>query len=395
MSGQAFLHCIRKFGTVGVAMTTALLATACHKHQLPEASLLSVRAAPAEAIAVDSESRYSAVITPFAQVDLGFKSPGIVAGIRQVRGADGRVRNVGVGDQITKGADLAWVRAADYQPGVDQSEAQVDQAKAQIADATATYRTSQLNWDRSQSLFQSGSLIKPQYDQAKASFESAQAQISAANAMLASANSGLARTRLGLADTVVRAPFTGWVTARSVEIGSLASSGALAFSMVDSHLVKAAFAVPDVALGSVHLGNEYDVELDALPRPVRGIVTAISQQADAKTHVFTVELTLPNLGDNIRPGMISAIRLRSSGPQTLRVVIPLDAVVRPPSRLDGFAVYVLEERDGRVYARAKTITVGNTYGNSIEVLSGLARGERIVSVGASLLKGGQEVRVIR
>ena len=77
------------------------------------------------------------------------------------------------------------------------------------------------------------------------------------------------------------------------------------------------------------------------------------------------------------------------------VVVPLDAVVRPPSRAEGFAVYVLEERGGQAYAQARTISVGNTYGNTIEVLSGVARGERIVSVGASLLHNGQEVRVIR
>lgn len=376
--------------------TLALLTVACHRHQLPAASILSVRTAPVGGeIATDTEIKYSAVIAPLAQVDLGFKSPGVVAGIRQVRGADGRVRSIGSGDQVSKGADLARVRASEYQQGVDQAEAQVAQAKAQIVDAMASHDASQLNWERSQLLFQSGSMIKPQYDQAKAGFESAQARLSAADAALTNANAGLAHTQLGLADTVVRAPFTGWITARNVEIGTLASSGAVAFSMVDTHLVKASFAVPDVALGSVHLGSKYDVQLDALARPVRGTVTAISQQADAKTHVFTVELTLPNPGDLIRPGMISTIRIRSSEPTPPHVVVPLDAVVRPPFQTNGFAVYVLEQSGEKVYTRARTITVGQTYGNSIEVLSGVVRGERIVSVGASLLKNGQQVRVVR
>lgn len=193
----------------------------------------------------------------------------------------------------------------------------------------------------------------------------------------------------------MRAPFRGWITARNVEIGSLASSGAAAFSLIDTHLVKASFAIPDVALGSVHLGSQYNVQLDALARPARGTVTAISQQADAKTHVFTVELTLPNPSDMLRPGMIGVIRLGASEPNPLHVVVPLETIVRPSSQVNGFAVYVLEKRDGAVYARSRTITPGQTYGDSIEVLSGVQRGERIVSVGASLLTDGQMVRVIQ
>lgn len=395
MSRRDFIHCAKTLQGIVAASVLVLGVSACHRQVLPEPSLQSVRTTAVEAIAAESGNRYSAVITPFAQVDLGFKSPGIVAGIRQVRGADGQVRSVGAGDRVGKGADLAHVRTTDYQQGVSQAEAQLVQAKAQIADATASYEIAKQNWDRSQALFQSGSLIKPQYDAAKSAFDSAQAKVSAADAAFSGAGAGLTLTRLGLADTVIHAPFTGWITARNVDMGTLAGTGTVAFSMVDTHLVKASFAVPDRALASVRLGGQQEVQLDSLPHPVRGTITAISQQADAKTHVFTVEITVPNAEDAIRPGMICSLRLKSPDTGISHLVVPLSAVVRPLSTTDRFAVFVLETRDGKTFVRSNPIAVGDTYGDSVEVLSGgLVEGERIVSTGASLLQNTQQVRVL-
>ena len=388
-----YIKAAGKAAAVFVAMGSTLATMGCHQQQLPEPSLQSVRTAPVEEITAAAESKYSAVIIPSAEADLDFKSPGVVAGIRQVRGADNRLRDVGAGDFVFRGTELAHVRAADYQQGVDQAEAQTAQAKAQIADATASYENARLSWSRSQVLFESGSLIKPQYDQAKSAFDSAQARITEAKAGLASADAGLAHTKLGLTDTVLRAPFSGWITARNLEAGSLASASTVAFSMMDTHLVKASFAVPDVALMGVHLGSQHEVQLDALANPVQGTITAVSQQADAKTHVFTVELTIPNAKDLVRPGMICTIRLNSSV-SAPHLIVPLSAVVRPPSEPSRFAVYALEERDGKTYVRSVAVALGDTYGNSVEVLSGLSRSERIVSTGASFLQSGQQVRVV-
>jgi len=89
-----------------------------------------VRTAEVQTISTGSETRYSANIVPNAQVDLAFKSGGYVVSIRQVRGADGRMRNLDTGDWVTRGTVLAAVRQQDY---TDQRE----QARAQLAEAHA------------------------------------------------------------------------------------------------------------------------------------------------------------------------------------------------------------------------------------------------------------------
>jgi multidrug efflux pump subunit AcrA (membrane-fusion protein) len=69
-------------------------------------------------------------------------------------------------------------------------------------------------------------------------------------------------------------------------------------------------------------------------------------------------------------------------------------VVRDPANAGGFAVYRLEERGGKTYVSSKPVTLGDTFGNSIEITSGASAGERIVVLGAELLRSGQQVQAL-
>ena len=117
----------RKVFLVGAALFLA----SCSKQKQVEAVVQVVRAGEAEEIRPSPEERYSVSIEPFEKVDLAFKSGGIVAGILQVRGADGRMRNVQAGDKVARNAELAQVRPLDYQHALEQAEAQHAQAQAQ------------------------------------------------------------------------------------------------------------------------------------------------------------------------------------------------------------------------------------------------------------------------
>ena len=88
-------------------------------------------------VAPDVTERYSVTIQPLREVDLTFKSPGLVDHIDQVTGADGRPRNIQEGDRVTAGTELAAVRATDYEQKVAQAQAQVAQAQAQVTDLGA------------------------------------------------------------------------------------------------------------------------------------------------------------------------------------------------------------------------------------------------------------------
>jgi RND family efflux transporter MFP subunit len=370
-----------------------LFSVACQKTATPAPAIQSVAAATVDQIRPATPERYSATIYPVAQVDLAFKSAGLIEKIYQVKGADGRVRDVQAGDFVPEGTELAVVRKLDYEQRVQQAQQQTSVSEAQLAQAEVGMRQAQLDYDRAEKLYQSASLIKPDYDQAKTRLESAKAQVEGSKAGLETARNAVSQANLSLTDTTLRAPFSGWVTARNIEKGSLVGNVTVGFSLVDTSVVKALFAVPDTSLKSIRLGQQLSVELDALNHPVRGAVTSISPQADPKTHVFSVEVSIANANGEVRPGMVGGLTL-GAGSRGARLVVPLSAVVRSPSDPNGFAVFQLVNRSGKTYAVAQTIMPGTTFGNSIEVLNGVTAGERIVGLGGDLLRDGQEVKVL-
>jgi len=348
-------------------------------------------------MAADSQDadRYSATIAPIEQIDLSFKSAGVVERILAVRGADGRLRDLQVGDKVAKGTELAAVRALDYEQRVRQAQAHVSQAEAQLAQAQANLRLAGADYDRAKTLFESASLVKPQYDQAKSRAESADAAVAAAQAAVAAGTAVADQARLSLSDTVIAAPFTGWITARSVQKGSLVGSAAPGFTLIDSHLVRAVFAVPDVSLTRVRLGQPQTVLLEAVQRTLRGVVTSISPQADPKSRVFLVDVTIDNANEDIRPGMIGTLLFGEDRAAGRRLVVPLAAVVKSSGGPDRFAVFRIRDRGGKTVAETQEILIGQTYGNAIEVTSGLSAGDRIVAMGGSLVRNGQEVRLLQ
>jgi RND family efflux transporter MFP subunit len=317
---------------------------------------------------------------------------------------------------------LAQVRPLDYQHALEQAEAQHAQAQAQFAQAKAqwgqsqaelararaNFNTAQVEYVRTTNLFQSASLVKQQYDEAKGRYEADSAAVAAAEAGVKAAEDGVKaaengvakaaatvkEAKLSLRDATLNAPFAGWISARNVDRGSLVGSSTAGFSLQDTHLVKAVFGVPDTALSSIRLGQKQPVILDALQRTAPGLITSISPQADPQSRVFSIEVTLENSREQIRPGMIGSITVGGPRDSRPRLVVPLSAVVRAPADPNCFAVFRLTVRDGKSYASAQTIEIGQTFGNSIEVKRGLAAGERIISLGGALVRDGQEVSVI-
>ncbi len=155
---------------------------ACKKETIPDAAVQTVRAGTVDQITPEAAERYSATISPIETIDMAFKSAGLIDHVNQVRGGDGRTRDVQAGDLVNKGTELAVVRALDYEQRVQQAQAQVAQAEAQLAQAQANFREAEIEYTRAKTLFESASLIKPQYDHAKGRYESAQASVQGAQA---------------------------------------------------------------------------------------------------------------------------------------------------------------------------------------------------------------------
>ncbi len=353
----------------------------CGKPETPPRTATPVRTALVETIATTAPLRYSANIVPFTQVELGFKSGGVVANIRQVRGADRRVRNVQEGDWVVKGTLLASVRQDEYRE-------RVRQAQAALAQAQAAYEKATLDWQRAQALFAQQSLTKPDFDSAKAQFDGTAANVDQAKAQLQQAE-------IALGDCSIVAPLDAWVLQRRIEVGMVVNQMEPAFVLADTRAVKAVFGVPDLIVSRVKLGGLQPITVDAVLGSFEGRVTAISPAADPKSRVYSVEVTLPNARQVLRAGMIASLEFTTDGaPRTRQTAVQLEAVVRSPQAPNAFAVFVAEGEANQAVARVRTIEPGDAYGNRIVVLKGLQPGERVITTGATLVKDGDPVNII-
>jgi RND family efflux transporter MFP subunit len=353
--------------------------TGCRRDtQIPTKSPAPVRLAEVTLYASPEGLRYSASIVPFAQASLSFKSSGYVTNIQQVVGADGRRRDVGTGDYVVRGAVLAQIRQQDLKNQVEQAEAQVSQAMAQHVQAGQDY-------ERAKALYATQSLTRPDFDQAQAKFDSTLAAVNQTNAVLHQA-------QLALNDSDLKAPFSGYILTRNIELGNLASPAATAFTIADTSAVKVSFGVPDYALRHLRLGQEFTIRLQDDAKGYQGRVTSISPNADERNRVFTVEVTVSNHQGLLKPGMIASITL-SGVPQPAAASVPLSAIVPYPSQPGRFAVMVAQEHVGKWTASLREVQLGETHESSITV-AGVQPAEKVIAVGAQLVTDGETIEVI-
>ena len=353
--------------------------TGCHRGtEVPTKPPAPVHLAEVTLHASPEGLRYSASIVPFAQANLSFKSSGYVTSIQQVVGADGRRRDAGTGDLVTGGTVLAQIRHQDLKNQLEQAQAQVSQAMAQHVQAEQDY-------DRARALYATQSLTRPDFDQAQAKFDSTLAAVNQTNAALHQA-------QLALDDADLKAPFSGYILTRNIELGNLASPATTAFTIADTSAVKVSFGVPDYALRQLHLGQEFMIRLQDDPKGYQGRVTSMAPNADERNRVFTVEVTVSNHSGSLKPGMIASITL-SGVPQPPVPSVPLSAIVPYPSQPSRFAVMVAQQRSGKWTASLREVQLGATHDTSIGVV-GVKPGEKVVAVGAQLLTDGDPIEVI-
>jgi multidrug efflux system membrane fusion protein len=326
--------------------------------------------------------RFSATVTPDAQVPMSFRIPGYVVALKQVRGLDGSMRDLAEGDRVGRGAVLVRIRATEYQD-------KVQQASSQAAAAEAVAQKAQLDFDRATRLYASQSITKPDFDTARAQYDATQNQLRAARALTS-------ETEIALRDTSITAPFDADIVEKSVELGSFVGPGVPVFVLAKTDVVKLVIGVPDTAVRSIRLGQGVDVVVDAYAnRTFRARISRIASAADPATRNFEIEIAIPNRERVLKVGMIGSVQLVSSEGQRLQATmnVPLSAIVQ--AKDGGYGVFVMSGPKGGEFAQLRAVEIGPVVGTEITVLKGLSAGDEVITSGANLLKDGQRVEVIK
>jgi len=393
-------------GILSLAALSVLAGCGTRKQADPEP--VPVQAETIAMQQVEPNWSYSGEIRPDTEVQMAFKEPGYIAALYRVKGADGRTRDVQVGDEVPAGAVLARLRSSDYgaslstavgqqhamQGALEASQAELDRAKANQVKAD-------LAFDRAQALYAAKAITRPDYDSAveqhtaaTANVEAAVRQIEARRGQLDAALGQAASARISLGDTNLTAPMPGVIVEKNVERGSLAAAGTTAFTLDDTRVVKVNFGVPDSMLAHLKLGSALSVQLQVLQgRTLTGRITEIAASANRSSRVFNIEVTLPNRDRALKVGMIASIRIERGDAQTMPVV-PMTALMTAESGSTNYSVFTVKERDGKQFAELQNVRIGQTFGKSVVIEEGLTPGERIIVNRTNQLSNGSPIRLV-
>jgi RND family efflux transporter MFP subunit len=281
-------------------------------------------------------------------------------------------------DPVEAGQLLALVDPLLAQVAVEQGEAAVARTRSQLALA-------QSNLERRRRLFEQGVVSDAELDDAENAGR-------VASAALREARAALTQARDELAKKTIRAPFAGVLRSFSVEVGEYVQDGQRLGELLDVETVRVNVGLADREIVAVRPGGSVRVHVEAYPdRRFDGRVLRVGAAADAQTRKFPVEVELPNPEGALLPGMVAGVEIGLGEPE-LRTLIPRDAT------LDEFGlrfVYVVEADGDAHVARRRRVGLRPVpfRPTDLEVVSGLAPGERIAISAVRELRDGEAVAV--
>lgn len=271
----------------------------------------------------------------------------------------------------------------------DEAQAAVAQARAQLQTAQSRLALAQSNYQRQQPLYRDSIISAQEFAQVRTERQQAQAAVNQAEAQLASARQRLGNTRL-------RAPFSGIVEEHFYELGEQVSTGQQVVRVTDITPAKIRAGVPERYASDIERGTQADVRFKAINAKRTGQVTFVSSVVDPESRTFTVEISLPNRGRELKPEMVAQLYMTRAVLDSA-IVIPRAAIIRDER---GQHVYTLDRLSGNApadtivaVARERDITVGPTYAERAVITSGLSAGQELVVAGQSDLAPGDTVVV--
>ena len=189
-------------------------------------------------------------------------------------------------------------------------------------------------------------------------------------------------------DRVIRAPFAGVVGLRNVSVGALVEPGDLITTLDDLDTIKLDFAVPSTYLATLRPGLPIIARTEAYgAQTFKGEVRSIDSQVDPVTRAVVARALLPNADKLLRPGLLMSVELLKNPRRS--IVIPEEALV--PEGQHNF-VLVVDEGDGNKVVRREVERGGRRPGE-VEIISGLAEGEKVITQGTLLVRPGQRVTI--
>jgi membrane fusion protein (multidrug efflux system) len=244
---------------------------------------------------------------------------------------------------------------------------------AELAAARATLVDSESQYRRSRELYKTQAVAESQLQQLEAQREADRAAVAAAEARVA--------------DTVIKAPFAGRLGLRRVSVGSLVSPATVITTLDDISAIKLDFDIPELFLSRIEQGLAVRARSAAWPEiEFIGAVSSIDSRVDPVSRTVTIRSLIPNEQRRLRAGMFLTVTLLKENVQAL--MVPEQSLV--PERSVQSVLVVGEDN----IVEQRPVQTGRRRPGEVEILEGLAEGERVIVEGTQKARDGQVVTIV-
>ena len=316
-----------------------------------------------------------AVTTIVAQQEAWATSLSAIGTLAAVQGVTVSADLPGIVERIAFESGQA-VRAGDVLAVLDTRQEQ-----AQLAALEAQRELARLTFNRIQGLLNERVISQAEFDRATAEFQQTDARVG--------------EVRAGIDRKTIRAPFSGILGLRQVNLGQYLAGGGELVMLQSLNPIYVNFGVPQQSLVQIPVGRSIRITTnDAAGHEWTGRVSAIDSKVDEATRNIQIQATLANPDGQLRPGMFVQAEV-GLGPSQALVALPASAVSYAPFGDSVFVVVELKGQDGRAYrgVRQQFVKLGASRGDQISVLSGVKPGDEVVSSGVFKLRNGAAVQI--
>jgi len=260
-------------------------------------------------------------------------------------------------------------------------ELDIRQERAQLASLEAQRDLAKVNYARMDQLVKEGVISRMEYDQATANQKQTEANV--------------AEIRATIERKTIRAPFSGILGIRKVNLGQYLSSGSPIVQLQSLNPIYVDFGIPQQSASRVPVGRNLRITSDEFAGQVfSGRVTAVDSVVDEATRNIQIQATLANPDGKLRPGMFVNVEVALGAVRPV-IALPASAISYAPYGDSVFVITDMKDPKGRQYrgVRQQFVKVEGSRGDLVGVVSGVNPGDEVVTSGVFKLRNGAAVQV--
>jgi RND family efflux transporter MFP subunit len=273
------------------------------------------------------------------------------------------------GQRISRGDVLALIDAPDIKASSDRAASAAAEAENALAIARADAEFAENTFKRYDALYKEKAVSQQEFESIETKKRVALDQVKRMQSLVAQARAEKQRSEAQLAFATIVAPVTGIITAKQIYEGSTVLPGSALLTLETEDLLRLEINADERMLPRVKRGMQVSVQVSALGTEYTGTIGEVVPAVDPQSRTFPVKIDLPQHGA-LKLGMYASVRIPLG--LVKKIMIPKEAVL---TRGQLSYAYVL---DGNDIARMRLVRTGKAEGSTIEIVSGLSGGERIV-----------------